>query len=282
LAGFELPDADDDVDDDHDSNYNPDNDTQSSDDSTASSDSLTHTSDDDDDDGDDNNNKTSAPCLIAGVDSDDEDTDDDEDEEDDNDGDSDPQEPEADITTEYKNGDDTTEDDEEVDNDAELGTINIPDETTGPPSAHSNAGVGNSTSDKDDIDVENAGVGGDDEETKGERDRARREMDARYGPRQHSINLREQKPQSYDHMFNYEHALLTYEKPMGELFLMEQMSLKKGMKQFGKTGAEVVVAELRQLDYRNVIKPVSGKELTPEQQCRALNYLMYLKQKRCG
>jgi hypothetical protein len=74
--------------------------------------------------------------------------------------------------TEYKNGDDTTKDDEEVDNDAELGTINIPDETTGPPSAHSNAGVGNSTSDKDNIDVKNAGVGGDDEETEGERDRA--------------------------------------------------------------------------------------------------------------
>jgi hypothetical protein len=45
-------------------------------------------------------------------------------------------------------------------------------------------------------------------------------------------------------MFNYEHALLTYEKPMGELFPMEQMSLKKGLKQFGKTGAEAVVAEL--------------------------------------
>jgi hypothetical protein len=83
-------------------------------------------------------------------------------------------------------------------------------------------------------------------------------------------------------MFNYEHALLTYEKPMGGLFLMEQMSLKKGLTQFGKTGAEAVVAELRQLDYRNVIKPVSGKELTPEQQRRALHYLMYLKQRRCG
>jgi hypothetical protein len=45
-------------------------------------------------------------------------------------------------------------------------------------------------------------------------------------------------------MFNYEYALLTYEKPMGELFPMEQMSLKKGLKQFGKTGAEAVVAEL--------------------------------------
>jgi hypothetical protein len=142
--------------------------------------------------------------------------------------------------------------------------------------------VGNSTGDKDDIDVKNAGVGGDDEETKGEQDRVGHEMDALYGPRQHSINLGEQKPRLYNHMFNYEHALLTYEKPMGELFLMEQMSLKKGLKQFGKTGAEVVVAELRQLDCRNVIKPVSWKELTPEQQHRALNYLMYLKQKRCS
>jgi hypothetical protein len=45
-------------------------------------------------------------------------------------------------------------------------------------------------------------------------------------------------------MFNYEHALLTYEKPMGELFLTEQMSFKKGLKQFEKTGAEAVVSKL--------------------------------------
>jgi hypothetical protein len=102
--GFELPDVDNDVDDDHDSDYDPVNDTQSSDNLTALSDSSTHTSDDDDDD----NNDTSGPGLIAGVDSDDEDSDDNEDEEDDNDGDSDPQEPEANIETEYKNGDVTT------------------------------------------------------------------------------------------------------------------------------------------------------------------------------
>jgi hypothetical protein len=64
--------------------------------------------------------------------------------------------------------------------------------------------------------------------------------------------------------------------------MTEQMSLKKGLKYFGKSGADAVVAEMRQLDYRNVIKPVNGKELTREQKRRALNYLMYLKQKRCG
>jgi uncharacterized protein YeaC (DUF1315 family) len=69
---------------------------------------------------------------------------------------------------------------------------------------------------------------------------------------------------------------------MGELFLTEQMSLKKGLKQFGKDGAEAVVAKLQQLDYREVIELVNGKKLTQEQKRKALNYLMYLKQKRCG
>jgi hypothetical protein len=69
---------------------------------------------------------------------------------------------------------------------------------------------------------------------------------------------------------------------MGELFLTEQMSLKKGLKQFGKDGADSVVKELQQLDYLNVIKPVNGKELTQEQWCKALSYHMYLKEKQCG
>jgi hypothetical protein len=116
---------------------------------------------------------------------------------------------------------------------------------------------------------ETAGVGNDDESIKGEtdreQDRIRREMDERYGPRQHSIHLRDQKPRNYDHLFDYGQALLTFEDPMGELFLTEQMSLKKGLKQFGKDGASAVVDELRQLDYLDVIQPVNGKELTQEQ-----------------
>jgi predicted ATPase len=38
--------------------------------------------------------------------------------------------------------------------------------------------------------------------------------------------------------------LATFEEPMGELFMTEQMSLKKGLKRFGKSGADAVVAEL--------------------------------------
>jgi hypothetical protein len=104
-------------------------------------------------------------------------------------------------------------------------------------------------------------------------------MDKRYGARQHDINLCDRMPRNYNHLYNSDHLLATFNEPMGELFMTEQMSLKKGLKYFGKSGADAVVAEMQQLDYRNVIKPVSGKELTREQKCRALNYLMYLKQK---
>ena len=52
---------------------------------------------------------------------------------------------------------------------------------------------------------------------------------------------------------------------MGELFMMEQMSLKKGLKYFEKSGADAVVAEMRQLDYLNVIKPVNKESLTCKQ-----------------
>ena len=76
--------------------------------------------------------------------------------------------------------------------------------------------------------------------------------------------------------------LTTFEQLMGELFMTEQMPLKKGLKYFGKSRAEAVVAKMQQLDNLNVIKPVAGKSLTHEQNLRALSYLMYLKQKQCG
>jgi hypothetical protein len=76
--------------------------------------------------------------------------------------------------------------------------------------------------------------------------------------------------------------LATFEEPMGELFITEQMSLKKGLKRFGKDGADAVVAEMKQLDYRNVIMPVKAQELTREEKRKSLMYHIYLKQKRCG
>ena len=73
--------------------------------------------------------------------------------------------------------------------------------------------------------------------------------------------------------------LMTFEQLLGKLFMTEQMPLKKGLKYFGKSGADVVVAEMWQLDNLNMIKPVTGKSLTNEQKQCALSYLMYLKQK---
>jgi hypothetical protein len=54
------------------------------------------------------------------------------------------------------------------------------------------------------------------------------------------------------------------------------------LKQFGKKGADAVIAELHQAYYRDVFQPRCKDDLSPEQQKRALQYLMYLKQKRCG
>ena len=111
-------------------------------------------------------------------------------------------------------------------------------------------------------------------------------MDKCYGPRNHHFNLRDRKPQNYDHLYDSDydsdHMLMTFDEPMGHLFLTEQMSLKKGLKHFGKDGADAVIKELRQLDYRDVIKLVPARSLTRDQKQGALNYLMYLKQKQCG
>jgi len=70
-----------------------------------------------------------------------------------------------------------------------------------------------------------------------------------------------------------------FDKPFGYLFQTEQMSLKKGLRTFGKAGADAVIAEMEQLDYCGVIKPTMAKELTWEQKKWSLRYLMYLKQK---
>ncbi len=61
----------------------------------------------------------------------------------------------------------------------------------------------------------------------------------------------------------------------------EQMSVKKGLKTFGKKGADAVVAEMQQLHFRKVIEPLRCGQLTSDQKKAALRYLMFLKQKRC-
>ena len=64
--------------------------------------------------------------------------------------------------------------------------------------------------------------------------------------------------------------------------IMEQMTFNKGLDYFGKAGEEAVLKELMQLHERQVLKPRHGSKLSPEAKRRSLNYLMFLKEKRCG
>jgi len=63
---------------------------------------------------------------------------------------------------------------------------------------------------------------------------------------------------------------MAFKQPMGELFLTEQMNVKKGLRKFGKPGATAVVSELRQLDRFETIEPTNPKDMTREQKREAL------------
>jgi hypothetical protein len=64
--------------------------------------------------------------------------------------------------------------------------------------------------------------------------------------------------------------------------VMTQHSIKKELKIFGKTGADAVVNEMQQLHDRSVIEQKKANMLTREEKHKALQYLMFLKKKRCG
>jgi hypothetical protein len=67
-----------------------------------------------------------------------------------------------------------------------------------------------------------------------------------------------------------------------QCFLSSQMSAKAGLKMFGDKGAAVIMKELGQLIIMDVIKGCFAHQLTREQKQKALQYLMFLKEKRCG
>ena len=56
----------------------------------------------------------------------------------------------------------------------------------------------------------------------------------------------------------------------------------QGLKIFGEAGAEAVVTEMKQLHDRGVIQPKLANMLTREEKRASLQYLMFLKKKRCG
>jgi hypothetical protein len=304
--GLELPDADDAVDDDHDSDYGSDDASSSDDDSSFSgytsdgsdaSDSIS--SDDPDSDDSDSDDDDSAPgdrppstrgsggaaprppAGITGV--------------------RDPRveqtkaknidikiEPDADAIAIAEDDDlmhapddesetDESEDehlDDQINSDRE--SVIADDHSVGGSTREADAAELNVNGDEDggsdddgSVSVALTGVGND-------ASNAAKEMDARYGPRNNRYDLRERRPRSYSHRYDFQYMCDEF------LFLTEQMSLRRGLKQFGKKGADAVVAELQQIDYRRCIKPVFGHDLSREDKHWCLRYLMYLKEKRCG
>ena len=96
-------------------------------------------------------------------------------------------------------------------------------------------------------------------------------MNLRYGAREHQHDLRPRKPRDYHHLYqDLEHTALT------------QYNVKKGLKVFGEAGAKAVIEEMQQLHDREVIQPKMANMLTTTEKKRSLQYLMFLKQKRCG
>ena len=89
------------------------------------------------------------------------------------------------------------------------------------------------------------------------------QMDAEYGQRSGAYNLRPRQRRTYEHLFT-------------------QYTVQKGLKLFGDAGAAAVSKELQQLHDLGVIKPVAINDLTHDERRGALQYLMFLKQKRCG
>ncbi len=100
-------------------------------------------------------------------------------------------------------------------------------------------------------------------------------MDAKYGQRSGERNLRPRKEPNYDHLHTTVDASV-------EHICMTQFSVKKGLKEFGQQGTDAVIAEMRQLEDRDVIEPKRASFLSGAQRKDALQYLMFLKKKRCG
>jgi hypothetical protein len=114
------------------------------------------------------------------------------------------------------------------------------------------------------------------------------DMDERYGCRMGRYNLRRRKEQSFTYLKGFTHANIGAVHTNAGVndndgsLATAQMSMKKGLKMFGKGGIEAVHGEMQQLHDRKVMEPRHARDLTPKELREALGYLMFLKRKRCG
>ena len=64
--------------------------------------------------------------------------------------------------------------------------------------------------------------------------------------------------------------------------VLTQYHINKSINKFGQAGIDAVVVELKQLHDRMVVDPKNPYDMTTQEKHAALQYLMFLKQKRCG
>ena len=62
-------------------------------------------------------------------------------------------------------------------------------------------------------------------------------------------------------------------------YALTQLTLKQGLKKFGKEGEKAVVKEINQLHDREMFYPVHADTLSDEQKQESLKLLMFLKEK---
>mmetsp|Transcript_30391 Transcript_30391/g.43092 ORF Transcript_30391/g.43092 Transcript_30391/m.43092 type:complete len:106 (+) Transcript_30391:879-1196(+) len=60
------------------------------------------------------------------------------------------------------------------------------------------------------------------------------------------------------------HSMSEVDSPLGLLYITEQMSIKRGLKRFGKAGTDAVVNELEQQDYQDIIEAINWCNLTQQ------------------
>ena len=106
-------------------------------------------------------------------------------------------------------------------------------------------------------------------------------------------NLREKRTRSYNHLYDPETFRTedSQNNEPGEVVLVTdgdapedtpQMSMKRGLREFGEEGYTAVRKEMQQLHDRKVMQPIKRKDLSPTQKREALGYLMFLRKKRNG
>jgi hypothetical protein len=63
---------------------------------------------------------------------------------------------------------------------------------------------------------------------------------------------------------------------------LTQYNVKRGLEIYGQAASDAVMKEMKQLHDQKTIRPRASKDLTLEEKRRALAYLVFIKERRCG